>query len=188
MAALLNLLPLDVPIITVDSSRIIREGLGRPVTEPACYLAHEIGSGDWYGYIWGQDVADFFSLIDGQRRIASCLHADILEELTGILCGPPLLVSREALGHVGLVLFMHVNRGPSGLRRRVARFYGVNDHGGHQLVFRWDSEADVFEQVGQCQYPDGSRRHVDFLRRLVDQGVADNRAVRKEIIGFYGVE
>ena len=89
---------------------MIQEGLDHPAAKPACYLVHEIGSGDWYGYIWGRDVANFFSLIDGQRRIASCLHADTLEELTGILCSPPLRVSREALGRVGLILFMHVAR------------------------------------------------------------------------------
>ena len=93
MAALLNFLPPEVPIVTVDNSRVIREGLDRSAAEPACYLVHEIGSGDWYGYIWGRDVADFFSLIGGQRRIASCLHADTLEELTGILCSPPLRVA-----------------------------------------------------------------------------------------------
>ena len=73
MAAILGLLPPGVPIITVDDSRVIREGLRRLVTEPACYLAHEIGSGHWYGYIWGRDVADFFSMIDRGHRIASCL-------------------------------------------------------------------------------------------------------------------
>ncbi len=84
MAAMLNLMPPGVPIVTVVGRGVIRDGLSRPVDEPACYLAHEIGSGDWYGYIWGRDVADFLSLIDGQRRIASCLHADTLDELTGI--------------------------------------------------------------------------------------------------------
>ena len=98
-------------------------GSSQPAAEPACYLAHEIGSGDWYGYIWGRDVADFFSLIGGQRRIASCLHADTLEELTGILCSPPLRVARETLGRVGLILFMHVAPAPRGYRRRVASFW-----------------------------------------------------------------
>ena len=57
-------------------------------------------------------MADFFSLIDGNRRIASCLHADTLDEVTDILCSAPLGVSRSALGRVSVVLFMHVARGP----------------------------------------------------------------------------
>ena len=97
MAAILGLLPPGVRLVTVDSSGVIYEALQQSTVEPACFLAHEIGSGNWYGYIWGQDVADFFSLIEGQRRIASCLHADTLEELTGILCSPPLRVTRQTL-------------------------------------------------------------------------------------------
>ena len=108
MAALLSLLPPGVPIGHGGRPPRDPRRAGQPAAEPACYLAHEIGSGDWYGYIWGRDVADFFSLIEGQRRIASCLHADTLEELTGILCSPPLRVARETLGRVGLILFMHV--------------------------------------------------------------------------------
>ena len=118
MAAILNFLPPDVPLVTVDGSYVISEGLKRSAADPACYLAHEIGSGDWYGYIWGRDVADFFSLIDGSRRIASCLHADTLHEVTDILCSAPLGDSRSALGRVSVVLFMHVAQGPGGNRRR----------------------------------------------------------------------
>lgn len=81
MAAILNFLPPDVPLVTVDGPHVIREGQKRPAAEPACYLAHEIGSGNWYGYIWGRHVADFFSLIDGNRRVASCLRADTLDEV-----------------------------------------------------------------------------------------------------------
>lgn len=54
MAAILGFLPPDVPIVTVDRSQVIRDGLKRSATEPACYLIHEIGSGDWYGYLWGR--------------------------------------------------------------------------------------------------------------------------------------
>jgi hypothetical protein len=131
MAALLNFLLLGAPVITVEGPGAIRNGANRRDTEPACYLAHEIGSGHWYGYIWGRDVAEFVSLIGGQRRIASCLHADTLEELTGILCSPPLQVSRESLGQVGLILFMHIAPGPHGHRRRVAAFWEADGQGGH---------------------------------------------------------
>jgi 2-hydroxy-3-keto-5-methylthiopentenyl-1-phosphate phosphatase len=52
-----------------------------------------------------QDVADFLSLIDPDRpsRIASCLHADTMVELTRILTARPLYVPRPMLGLVGLV-------------------------------------------------------------------------------------
>jgi len=185
MAAILNLMPPGVPIVTVDSSGVIRDGLSRPMDEPACYLAHEIGSGDWYGYIWGRDVADFFSLIGGQRRIASCLHADTLDELTGILCSPPLRVPRETLGRVGLILFMHVAPGPQGYRRRVASFWESDGPGGHRLVFRWNAQADTYEPTAELSEPAELSRYRDFLQGLVDEGEIKMEAVRRKAVEFY---
>jgi hypothetical protein len=186
MAALLSLLPPGVPIVTVDSSRVIREGFGRVVAEPACYLAHEIGSGDWYGYIWDQDVANFFSLIDGQRRIASCLHADTMEELTGILYSSPLRVAGETLGRVGLILFMHVAPGPRGYRRRVASFWEADGNGKHRLVFHWDAQNDRFEPTAELQQPAGLERYETFLQGLVAAGEVEMAAVRGRVTEFYG--
>jgi hypothetical protein len=186
MAALLNFLPPGVPIGTVDSSRVIRAGLGQPAAEPACYLAHEIGSGDWYGYIWGRDVADFFSLIDGQRRIASCLHADTLEELTGILCSPPLAVAREALGRVGLILFMHVAPAARGYRRRVASFWESDGQGGHRMVFRWNHGTDTFEQTGELQEPASLKRYRGFVQGLLDASAVEMEAVRRKFLCLHG--
>jgi hypothetical protein len=186
MAALLNFLPPGVPIGTVDGSRVIRAGLAQPAAEPACYLAHEIGSGDWYGYIWGRDVADYFSLIEGQRRIASCLHADTLEELTGILCSPPLRVAQEALGRVGLILFMHVTPGPHEYRRRVASFWEADGQGGHRMVFRWDAKADTYEQTAELHDQAGLERYAGFLRGLLEAGNVEMETVRRRVVEFYG--
>jgi energy-coupling factor transporter ATP-binding protein EcfA2 len=185
MAALLGLLPPGLPIVTVDNSRVIADGLERSAAEPACYLVHEIGSGDWYGYLWGRDVADFFSLIGHHRRIASCLHADTLEELTGILCSPPLHVSPEELGRVGLILFVHVAPGSRGCRRRVADFWQSDGQGGHRRVFRWDARADVFEATEGLKHPAVLRRYTDFLQGLLEDGVVAMEAVRRRVLEFY---
>jgi hypothetical protein len=208
VAALLGFLPPEVPIITVDSPRVIREGLpcqkgdspifverklgqspthstADPNAELACYLVHEIGAGDWYGYLWGRDVAEFFSLIDGRRRIASCLHADTLEELTGILRGPPLLVAPAAIGRVGLILFIHVLRARGGIQRRVATFWEADGPNPHRLVFQWDAATDSFPRVGEIREPEQFRGNLEFLRGLLDEGVADAAAVRRRVVDFY---
>ena len=185
MAAILGLLPPGVPIITVDDSRVIREGLRRLVTEPACYLAHEIGSGHWHGYIWGPDVADFFSMIDGERRIVSCLHADTLEEVTGILCSPPLRVARESLGRMHLILFMHVIPGPRGYRRRVASFWEADGHGGHRKVFRWNAKADRYEPTAELHDPAELGRYEGLIQGLVDDDDVEMEVVRRKVVEFY---
>jgi hypothetical protein len=185
MAAILDFLPLGVPLVTVDNPRAIRDALRRPQPEPACYLAHEIGSGDWYGYIWGRDVADFFSLSGGPRRIASCLHADTLEELTGILCSAPLRVASEALGRVGLILFMHVARVASGYRRRVASFWEADGRGGHRQLYQWDAASDSFTQVGELRQADDLGGYAEFVQRLVNSGHVETEAIRREVVEFY---
>lgn len=185
MAALLGCLPPDVPIVTVDRSEVISTGLGRAAEGPACYLAHEIGSGYYYGYIWGRDVADFLRLIDGPRRVASCLHADTLEELTEIVCSAPLEASRADLGKVGLVLFMYIDRHRGGYRRRVATFYQNDGSGAHRLLFEWDAGGDVFRCVGELPDRQGLSPYVDFIQGLVDRDRSDWQAVRRQIVEFY---
>jgi hypothetical protein len=185
MASLLHLLPPDTRIVTVDRSGVIADAAARPADEAACYLAHEIGAGHWFGYIWGRDVAAYLSLIEGQRRIASCLHADTLEELTGILTSPPLGVSREALGRVGLILFMHVQPGPGGVRRRVAAFHEADGRGGHRLAFRWDARPDTFERVGPLRDEASLKPYLDFMQRLVEEAEPEPQAIRREALAFY---
>lgn len=130
-------------------------------------------------------MADFFSLINGNRRVASCLHADDLEEMTGILCSPPLGVSRSALSRVGLVLFMHVVRGPSGLQRRVATFWEADDQGVHRLRFQWDAPIDTFRQVGELRQPEQLAKYVQFLRHLLESGEVETKSVRRKVLDFY---
>ena len=147
-------------------------------------LAHEIGSGHWYGYIWGEDVADFFSLIDGRRRIASCLHADTLEELTGILRSSSLRVEEAAVGQVGLILFIHVVPGP-GARRRVVSVWEADGLGGLREVYRWNVAADTFEAVDELHRPPELDRYEGFVQGLVDAGDVEMEAVLRRVERFY---
>jgi len=185
MAALLHLLPPGVPIRTVDDPSVLDEAARRSPEEPVCYLAHEIGSGRWYGYIWGRQVVQFLSLIQGQRRVASCLHADTLEELSNILTSPPLHVSRKLVGRVHLLLFMFA--GPIGgkFRHRVSTFYQADGKGGHRLLFQWDRQSDRHVQVTAPYDPEQLRPYEQFIQRLVDEGDADALAVRRKVRAFY---
>ncbi|MCS7237539.1 MAG: hypothetical protein NZ899_04630 [Thermoguttaceae bacterium] len=185
LAALLHLLPPGEPIITVDKTELITEGLRRPPEQPACYLAHEIGPGRWYAYIWGRDVPAFLSLIQGKRRIATCLHADTIEELRSILTGPPLHATRKQVGRVGLVLFMFA--GPIGgkFRHRLSHFYEADGKGGHRLIFRWDAQSDSFVQMEPVADPQGLEPYRRFMERLVEEGECEAGIVRQKVLKFY---
>lgn len=182
MAAILNFLPPEVPIVTVDHPGVIADGIAGDPRQPACYLVHEIGAGHYYGYLWGPDVARFLGLIEDRRRIASCLHADTLEELTDVVCSPPLGASPQALARVGLILFMHVDVQGAGPRRRVATFYEADPSGTHRLLFQWDPASDTFLQVAEFADRPGLQRYLDLIHRLLDQPDSDTRTVRRKIL------
>jgi len=185
MAALLNFLPAEVPLVTVDHPGVITDGLRRGADEPACYLAHEIGSGRYLGYIWGRDVADFLALIEGPRRVASCLHADTLDELSAILRSRPLGATPETLAAVDLIAFMHVDVHGGGYRRRVSAYYEADGRCGHRLLFQWDAESDRFRRVGESRDGKALGPYVDFVERLVEDGQPDSQEVRRKVLDFY---
>jgi hypothetical protein len=185
MASILHLLPPDVPIVTVEHPQYAADALSQDSDGPKCYLVHEIGDGHWYGYLWGPAVGQYVSLVGGPRRIASCLHADTLDELTGILCSPPLGVSRKALGRVGLILFMHVDRSRAGYRRRVAAFYEADGQGGHRLVFAWDEPSDTFLATAALGDPEGLAPYEAFIRQLLDRDECNATLVRRRVLEFY---
>jgi len=204
MASILHLLPPGVRIVTIDGPQLLRDGPATTVAldrnapsppaplperergEPQCYLVHEIGDGHWYGYLWGPAVARYLALIDGRRRIASCLHADTLEELTEILSSPPLCVARETLARVGLILFMHVDRSRAGYRRRVATLHEADSSGGHRLVFAWDPVSDTFRPTAALREPEALARYAQFIQQMIDQGESDATSVRRKVLAFYG--
>jgi len=207
MAAFLNLMPPDVAIVTVDDPSIIQQGLERPPQQPVCYLVHEIGAGHWYGYLWGRPVADFFRLAAGPHRIASCLHADTLEELTEILVGPPLRVNPSDINRVGILGFMRMDystRGP--VKRRLATLYLRSPfvaqsnrfvyHSASNSFSRepWDSDAvsvntPQIDSGISSQERDGDPvRHnpfCDFIEHLMKVEARSLADVREEVLAFY---
>ncbi len=185
LAALLHFLPPGVPIITVARSEVIAEGLKRPPERPACYLAHEIGSGRWFAYIWGRDVVSFLSLIQGERRIASCLHADTLEELREMFTGPPIHASRKLVARVGLILFMFAGIIEGRFRHRVSTVYQADGKGGHRLVFRWHKEGDRFESLLTAEDLAALDPYQRFIDRIVKEGEAEAEIVRQRVFEFY---
>ncbi|MEJ5340737.1 MAG: hypothetical protein WHT09_04140 [Thermogutta sp.] len=204
LAAFLNLLPPGVKIVTVDSPSVVRQALQVSPATPECFLVHEIGDGNWYGYLWGRPVADYFRLIGSQRRIASCLHADTLQELTEILLHPPLGVARDDLDRVGLLAFIHVDfsahRGYR-VRRRVARLECRAPFVPKSFRFDWDPLADNFlvrlPENGTETQATNSDNLADwfaspvfelfrqFIAALMEKNARYLADVRREVLAFY---
>lgn len=204
MACLMTFLPPRVRTITIGSPSVITEA-GRSISEEGaenlCFLCHEIGSGPWYGYLWGQYVGQLLHLMNNGCRIASCIHADTLPEMRDILVSRKLGVSAEDFDRLGLVLFMNLGRTLTGYRRRVATLYESSGKAGqHNLLFSWNPESDTFSQQGEPRLlermaqqrgisteqvaPELQRCRL-FIESLMESGDTDFRWVRKQIVRFY---
>ena len=142
MAALLAFLPAGEPIVTVGDRSAIDAALAGRLQGPTTLLAHEIGAGRWFGYIWGRDAADFFRVAAAKLRPVTCLHADTAEVVWQIL--GPLGVAREGFEAVRLQLFMEVVTRASRVQRRVRWLYlGVG--GALRPVYQWRQDGDRFD-------------------------------------------
>jgi hypothetical protein len=148
MGALLNFLP-DIDIIPTETSKVITDGLS--LSEPKCYLAHEIGRGRWYSYIWGRDVGNFLELAK-THVVAGNLHADDIEDVLshdGI--------DDENITKLDLLIFMRVIRSITGTTRRVSSV--LENQGGtgseaFKPVFVWNSSEDAFDTVAEPRLVD----------------------------------
>lgn len=82
MGALLGLVPSGEKIITIESPRMVECLLQeKRDLSGECYVVHEIGSGSWFGYLWGPPVLDYMALKGENTRIASNIHADTYDQV-----------------------------------------------------------------------------------------------------------
>lgn len=183
LASLLGLLPPGEEIVTFTDPQVVAP------EAPRCWLAHEIGPGHWYGYIWGQQVRDFFALMETGQRIASCLHADTLPQVHAALLRPPLEVPKDALNAVDLILFIHVTPGS---RRRVAEVYESTGNG-HRLAFAWSADTDQILRCGPSQLlprlgADAGElsSRLEAVRAITARGEGRFEVVRAQVLAAYG--
>jgi hypothetical protein len=132
MGALLNFVPADVPLAAADGTRTIERGLARPHPR-RCYICHEIGSGPYYAYLWGQALRQYFRLPEAGDMLATNLHADNPAQVREQVCrtnGVP----EAALRQMNLMLFMSVGhrRRPS---RRIQEVWESDGRQAHRKVF-----------------------------------------------------
>ena len=147
MGALLAFLPPDTEIVTVETTATLKP-IGRPETShPQCLMVHEIGSGFYYGYLWGQAVAEYFALQQATRPLASNLHAVTYGQARALLTGPTLNVAAAHFAQVDLLAFMSKNCG----ERRVATVWQADGRGAHVQSWRWHEGRDAFERCGSSK-------------------------------------
>lgn len=185
MAAFLGFIPPGTRIVTISDKSVLDSK--HPIhRKPEYLMAHEIGSGYYYGYIWGRDVTRYFSLIEPGVSVASNLHADTMDELKDVLVGE-LGVTEELIGKVDLIMFIAMTRGRSffDVARRVAMVY-QSFNGRHELIFSHDPGSDKFA----CHKPQILKDATvvamrTFLEDLMKRRQFEYTSVRRAFLEFY---
>lgn len=188
LACLLTFLPIETEIVTISNPSIIDRI--RKYKNKLCALCHEIGSGNWYGYLWDKDVSHFFDLMNYGHQIASCIHADTLNEMHDILVSSELGVSENNFAKLDLIFFMRLDRQISGYRRRVSKFYEREIISGkHKLLFSWDEKTDTFSLQNNLVFQNVLEKDIynnykNFIELIIKSNNTDFRWVRKQVIEF----
>ncbi len=185
MVALLNFLPSETTIRAVGSRAILDIASQDPAPGATCYLAHEIGNGFYYAYLWGDDARDFFALTARGHIIATNLHADTLEETRDQLwLGNG--VALEHLAAVALKVYLRVDHTDRlAFKRRVSHVY-ESDGAEDRLIWRWDRRGSFERQAVQSalvspQDEDLYRKFLTGLRRRDVRAIEDVRRALLEL-------
>jgi len=182
LAAFLAFLPEGMPIVTVDDSNILTAAEQKET--PTCYLAHEIGSGHWYGYIWGPMVERYLELASGPHMVASCLHADTMDELFDALISCSAADPIQTLSNIDFVLFMQADGSLRHSRRRVTAVHELDrDSGTHKPIFLWEPQSDHSVRTDE-RATEAEAKMAPFLRRLAANGTTDYGTVRREYLAL----
>jgi len=182
MGALLNFVPSDVELVAADGMAAIRAGqvaVGR-----RCYICHEIGSGPYYAYLWGEPLRAYFKLPDAGHMLATNLHADTYHQAYDQICvdnGVP----DQSLRHIQIMFFLVVQRNGWNTHRRISEIWESNGHVPHQQVY--DSGVDrSLAELTRLVSPSQLEKARGDIEQLRASGVRRIEQVRAAVLELTG--
>jgi hypothetical protein len=183
MGALLNFLPDDTMIKVVEGRVVLKRGLRNPNYGEMCYLAHEIGDGSYFAYVWGQKARDFFSLAAAGHIVASNLHADTLSETREQLCDVNG-VDPDHMNAVELKLYLRLG-GRGWQRKRWLSHVYECDGEDDRLIWRGD-DVNAFSRQAESRIvtEDDMRSWRCFLADLDARDILTIENIRHAAVGF----
>ncbi len=182
MCALLNFVPVDVPLIAATPEAVYEAAGTR-----ACYVCHEIGSGYYFAYLWADQLRTYCGLLDQGHILATNLHADNLEQAKNQVCNTNS-VPGEHFNKFELLIFLRIEDGYLKAHRWIKEVYSGDGSSGHELIFHANNKKILDENsehylvdpqyVNSCRgflakispnvhTIEDTRRHVvEFLNRI----------------------
>ena len=180
LAAVLAFTPPGVDIVTVDRAASppfdLRSFAGKRV-----WLCHEISRGDYYSYLWGKEIAAYFSLADGpHNHLAFTIHADDPGEIEAQIASPETGLSHRDMLKLDALVFINGVDTPLGRARRVAGLHEKSSIGCHVPTFQWRKNGDVFERFVE---PHRLEEKISgFFQTLIERKVRTLEDVRKSFL------
>jgi len=181
MCALLNLVPVDVPLIAATPEAVYKAA-NTNASPRTCYVCHEIGSGNYFAYLWAEELRAYCTLLEQGHILATNLHADNLEQAKNQLCNTNS-VPGEHFNKFELLIFMRIENRYLKAKRRIQEVYSSDGSSGHELIFSanrnktLDKNAKHYladpEYVAACReflqkMPPGVRTIEDTRRHVVE--------------------
>ncbi len=178
MAALLNFIP-DTDIVATVNSQVIENGLRDPQFK--CFVAHEIGRGRWYAYIWGNDVANFLKLAK-KHMIAGNLHADTVPEVLEAEG-----IDAANLTNLHVLIFMKRTGQRGFTKRRISSIYenqGLNGRNPFKQLFMWNEKEDSFTRLSTSKLITAPelQRSRSIIEKIVEQDLRTMEEIRPKIL------
>jgi hypothetical protein len=182
MCALLNFLPDHTLLCPVAHPSVLADAQRDPSPGDTCYLAHEIGAGHWYGYVWGEEARAFFRLASQGHLIASNLHADTLEDTRDQLCRENG-VETAHLDAVTLKLYLRIRRSAGRpVRRWVSHAY-ESDGTEDRLLWTGDGSGELTRHAQSAVVsPEQEEMYSEFLTGLRSRGIRRIEGVRRSLV------
>jgi hypothetical protein len=182
MGALLNFVPDRARIRPVDRPSVLADAQRDDRPGDTCYLAHEIGAGHYYAYVWGQAARAFFALAAGGHTVVSNLHADTLDETHNQLCrenGVP----RAHVDAVALKVYLRVARRGWSVQRRVSHVY-ESDGTADRLLWTGDEESGTFTRRAESAVVNAAQQATQarFLDQLCRQNIRRIEDIRRALV------
>jgi hypothetical protein len=182
MCALLNFVPDRTAIRPVGHLSVLEAAEQDDCPGETCYLAHEIGAGHWYAYVWGDAASAFFRLAEQGHIIASNLHADTPEETQDQLCRENG-VAKAHLDAVTLKVYLRMAHGRGWhVHRWISHVY-ENDGAQDRLLWT-GSESGKFIRHTHSAWipPETEREYAGFLGRLLRSDIRRISQVRQTLV------
>lgn len=182
MCALLNFVPIDVPLIAATPQEVYKASKAE-TSRRACYICHEIGSGPYFAYLWSDALRAYCGLCENGHMLTTNLHADDLEEARDQVCGDNG-VQQELFNRFELLIFLRIEGTYLKTHRRIDKVYSSDGISDHVLVFDAANNSNVGPNENNFMAePDYVSTCRDFLKKMAPTTCTIEQT-RRQVVEF----